>query len=154
MTSLESARQLARAASDPHRTRQAIRAAAWRWGLAVTLSLAPMLAWAQGNVSAWGLAIDGQTTIPAAAGNFTAIGAGHLHSLVVRADGTVAAFGANTFGQSSVPAGLTGVRAVTGGLAHSLALRNDGTVVAWGDNSAGQASEPAGLTGEIGRAHV
>jgi len=114
--------------------------------LGLCFLLLPISGFAQAKVVAWGLGLDGQIAVPEEV-DAVAVGAGHLHSLVVRADGTVVAFGANAFGQRDVPAGLTGVTAVTGGLFHSLALKSDGTVVAWGGNSDLQTQVPADLGG-------
>ena len=84
------------------------------------------------------------------AGQFTKIGAGHIHSLAIRTDGTIACWGSNSNGQSTPPADLGTVTEVDGGEAHSMALRSDGIVLAWGDNDLGQLdAPPAYVLGEL-----
>jgi hypothetical protein len=98
---------------------------------------------------AWGLNIDGQTTVPAGLDNVVQIAAGWMHTVVVRSDGTVVAWGNNDYGQCTVPPDLSGVVRVAAGAHHTVALRADGSVVAWGRNDMGQTSVPPGLENVI-----
>src|SRR5262245_36927149 len=93
----------------------------------------------------WGSSSSGQTSVPDAAADFTAIAGGWYHSLALSSSGAAAAWGDNIYGQTNIPASLTNVAVVAGGWYHSLALQSNGTVTVWGDNTYGQANVPAAL---------
>jgi alpha-tubulin suppressor-like RCC1 family protein len=89
-------------------------------------------------VIAWGAGTNvtspphlGQSQVPWALTNATAIGAGYFHSVALTSNGTVSAWGDNSYGQVSV-SGLTNISSVSAGAYHNLGLRFDGSVVAWG----------------------
>jgi len=110
--------------------------------------------WTPGSVPldavAWGDNANGQTSVLAlpAGVMYTAVAAGHLHSLALRSNGTAVAWGNNGSGRTDVPALPAGIMytAVACGFYHSLAVRSDGSVIAWGDNGSDQLNVPAGLT--------
>jgi hypothetical protein len=73
------------------------------------------------------------------AGTFTAVAAGHEHSVALRTDGTLVSWGSDGSGVvSGTPVGT--FSAVAAGYAHSVAIRTDGTLVSWGLNGSGVVS--------------
>ncbi len=80
--------------------------------------------------------------------NAVMVGAGEIHTVVLRADGKVFAWGYNGYGSLGVPnasqyqpvevPGLECMIAADAGYYQSLALGSDGTVWAWGYNAEGQ----------------
>jgi hypothetical protein len=117
--------------------------------LALALLLAPLFgltptASAQestpGTVVAWGWDDSGVVSNRPTGADYTAIAAGHAHSLALKSDGTVVAWGWDSHGQVSGTPTEGGYIAIAAGVYHSLALKSDGTVVAWGWDSHGQVS--------------
>ncbi|SPE60110.1 exported hypothetical protein [Verrucomicrobia bacterium] len=98
------------------------------------------------SIVSWGYDNQGQTNVPSALNDVTAVAGGAFQSLACSDGGTVTGWGWNFYGQTTAPFALSNVAAVAAGYAHSLALKTDGTVVAWGWNGFGQASVPAGLS--------
>jgi len=112
------------------------------------LHIACHLAFAGNYVLAWGNDTYGQTNVPAAATNVTAIAAGYSCSLALKSDGTVIAWGQG--GQTNVPPGLSNVVAIAAGIGQSLALKSDGTLVAWGmPRSPSYTNIPPGLSNVV-----
>ena len=103
-----------------------------------------------GTVVAWGNSTYGQTNVPAALSNVTAIAVGYKHCLAV-SNGFVVAWGNNSYGQTSIPAGLSNVWDVAASWDHSVALKKDGTVACWGDKNQGLGvtNVPAGLSNVV-----
>lgn len=97
----------------------------------------------------WGLADEGQISVPTGLGEVVGVVGGGRHTVALRSDGTVAAWGLNTYGQTNVPVGLSGVVGIAAGRYHTVALRSDGTVVAFGDGFYGQTNVPVGLSGVV-----
>ena len=106
-----------------------------------------------GEITCWGLNLDGQTDAPA--GSFADISAGGLHTCAIREGDAIECWGWNesfrfvdgTFmviygGQSDPPAGR--FSAVAAADAHSCGLRENGAIACWGLNYAGQTDAPAG----------
>ena len=86
-----------------------------------------------------------------AIGSTPAVGAGGLHSLVLKSDGTVWSFGYNYYGQLGTSTNngtgtanplpvqvMSDATAVAAGGLHSLVLKSDGTVWSFGNNFFGQ----------------
>src|SRR5690348_17108889 len=121
----------------------------------VAMSVRPAAAITSGLVVAWG---GGQTGIPAALTNATAISTAVDHTLALSANGTVIAWGYDFDGQTDVPNGLNQVVAISAGQFFSVALKSDGTVLGWGDNQFNQLQIPADATNvtalSAGRGHV
>ncbi len=108
----------------------------------VTTASAPFAVGKALKVFAWGDNSHGQTNIPPAATNVTAVAAGGNHSLALLATGGVVAWGDNSHGQATVPPGLGVIEAVACGSNHNVVLDSGGLVTAWGDNTYGQTNLP------------
>jgi hypothetical protein len=93
-----------------------------------------------GSIVAWGWDQHGQVSATPTGTGFTAVAAGHLHSVAVRADGSLVSWGYDLHGQVSATPTGTGFTAVTAGLYHSVALRTDGSLISWGGDFDGQIS--------------
>lgn len=101
-------------------------------------------------------------TLVTAVSNVADVGAGSVHTIVLKKDGTVVAFGSNGSGRlgngtqtsSAVPVtvGLTGIVDVAATLASSYALKNNGLVYRWGQLPSGYSLTPAntGLQNIVG----
>jgi hypothetical protein len=104
---------------------------------------------ANGELDVWGLNTDGQTNIPAAVTNITAIAAGFVHGLAARANGSVIGWGTNILGLLDIPANATNVVALAAGWFHNLALRSNGTIASWGSDALGQRTVPVEATNVV-----
>jgi alpha-tubulin suppressor-like RCC1 family protein len=120
---------------------------------------------ANGTMWAWGRSNNGQLgtgvtdgvphITPVQVGtdtDWTAISAGHLHTLAVKRSGSLWAWGGNSSGQLgdgtitdrnipiqlTTPSEINNIVAVTAGALHSLALKANGEIHAWGANDSGQ----------------
>ncbi len=122
-----------------------------------------------GNLYAWGDNTYGQlgignttnpnnspveVTLPSGVTSWTAVAAGHFHSLAIGNDGNLYAWGDNSYGECGtgntiinpwttpqkviLPSGVTSWTAAAAGERHSLAIGSDGNLYAWGWNSDGQ----------------
>ena len=98
-------------------------------------------------VVAWGVSSYGETNVPFASTNATAIAAGIYHSLALKSDGKVIQWGNSNF--VAPPVGLSNVVAIAAGYGNNLALRKDGKVVGWGLNAHGEATPPVGLSNVV-----
>jgi len=112
----------------------------------------PLAGHAAAEVVAWGSNEYGQTIVPNALTNVTAIAAGSDHSLALTTEGQVVAWGRNDYGQTNLPSSLSNVVAIAAGSSHNLALTAEGRVVAWGNNWAGQTTVPSGLSNVVATA--
>ncbi len=77
---------------------------------------------AAGTMVAWGSNGHGQTNVPAALTNISAIASGSSFNLALPAGGGVTGWGNNGQGQISVPAGLTNAVAIAGGFNFCMAI--------------------------------
>ena len=91
------------------------------------------------NVTALGLNNAGQLNIPAlpAGVTYSEVGAGRLHTVLLRSDGTAVAVGFNFYGQLNIPPlpeGVTYTKVFDsdGGADYTVLLRSDGTAVTIG----------------------
>lgn len=95
------------------------------------------------DVIAWGLDVNGQTSVPAGL-DPVEVKAGSRGSIARLRDGTVAVWGSNVFGELTVPDfGSLEAVGVAGGEYTYGAILSDGTVVLWGAAPSGMASVPA-----------
>ncbi len=101
---------------------------------------APCAHGSDGTLVSWGYDAYGQVSGTPTNETFSAVAAGHFHSVAVRTDGTLVSWGWDNFGQvSGTPSG-SNFTAVAAGAYHSVALRTDGTLVSWGWDIYGQVS--------------
>jgi hypothetical protein len=92
------------------------------------------------QISAWGAAESGQTSVPQTYGDIIRVAAGGRHSAALNRYGGLAMWGDNSDGQCNVPPTVR-VTDVALGQSHTVALTTGG-VRCWGDNSSGQCNVP------------
>lgn len=101
--------------------------------IACVFSIAPMCAYGDGQVVAWGSDAAGVTVrTPTSILSFKDIVSGGRFSIALKVDGTIVAWGDNSYKLCEQARSYNSVTQMACGEKHASALRIDGTVVTWG----------------------
>ena len=82
-----------------------------------------------GTITSWGRDYYDQVTDTPLGTDFTAIAAGHGHSLALKSDGSLISWGSDSESQVTYTPLGTNFTAIAGGAYHSLALTSDSVAV-------------------------